>query len=302
MIKNRIKAVLPNAGLAQLRAMIQWQRRLRSGLLRIANSALPPLYVNVGAGANSEALRWWTGDYQDGVVFDEHYRFPLADRSVAFVYSSMFFEHVNDAVAESLFREFKRILRPGGGVRIVVPDFWLYLERYRAGDEAFFRTHIGPNVDTWGTYDVSDDLEHLFVGIISAIDNLPHVVVSDLSRVDMSATPPRVGFPVQNYLPGYYCGPAPEMTTQQIKIHLEQDNYNDFLTWVFEVTSQSRYQNPVFNSWHKNYWDYTKTAALAAKVGFDQTTQSLYGKSPMPLPPFIEKPQHQPIGLYFNIS
>lgn len=49
-------------------------------------------------------------------------RLPLSNESVEVVYSSHFLEHVPRGMVQELFREFLRVLKPGGALRLVVPD------------------------------------------------------------------------------------------------------------------------------------------------------------------------------------
>lgn len=49
-------------------------------------------------------------------------RLPLADDSAALVYSSHFLEHVPRALVEGVLQECLRVLKPGGVVRLVLPD------------------------------------------------------------------------------------------------------------------------------------------------------------------------------------
>ena len=56
---------------------------------------------------------------------------PLADDSASAVYSSHFLEHLELEEARLVLREAARVLRPGGLIRIVVPDFEHLIELYR---------------------------------------------------------------------------------------------------------------------------------------------------------------------------
>lgn len=49
-------------------------------------------------------------------------RLPLSDSSVEVLYSSHMLEHLERAEADRFLHEAKRILRPGGVIRLVVPD------------------------------------------------------------------------------------------------------------------------------------------------------------------------------------
>lgn len=57
-------------------------------------------------------------------------RFPWASNSVDCVYASHVFEHLSVRVAENFMSESLRILRPGGILRIVVPDLLYHARKY----------------------------------------------------------------------------------------------------------------------------------------------------------------------------
>jgi SAM-dependent methyltransferase len=57
---------------------------------------------------------------------------PFADASFAAVYSSHVLEHLHHAHALALLLECRRVLRPGGTCRAVVPDIEAIVERYRS--------------------------------------------------------------------------------------------------------------------------------------------------------------------------
>jgi SAM-dependent methyltransferase len=56
------------------------------------------------------------------VVHDLRHGIPYPDNSVDVVYDSHFLEHLDPPVARSFLLEVKRVLKPGGLQRIVVPD------------------------------------------------------------------------------------------------------------------------------------------------------------------------------------
>ena len=61
---------------------------------------------------------------------DLAYSIPLHDSSADFVYSSHFLEHLNRRDAENLLAESYRVLKPGGIVRVAVPDLKFAVELY----------------------------------------------------------------------------------------------------------------------------------------------------------------------------
>jgi len=77
---------------------------------------------------------------------------PFADNSVACFYSQHTFEHLPVTVVPHLFREFHRCLRPGGVLRISVPDYDKAHAAYMAND-----------VDAFDGIWIRKSIEHAFV-------------------------------------------------------------------------------------------------------------------------------------------
>lgn len=297
MLKKIIKSVIGRDTIDRLRHL---RDRSRIRAIHAVNALRGVSYVNLGAGTDGDRIGWWAGDVQTGFVFDAHTRLPLADNTIEFAYSSMFFEHLYDDVVAHLLRETRRILKPGKCLRVVVPDFRKYIAEYRAGNRDYFYSDSNPNFATWATYNVPVDMEHLLVSMISSIDNMAQEIVSYRYQEDLAAKPAKVHHPFQHRLPGYYCGPAPELSTADIQAQLQKSD-EEFLSWVFEKTNNSRYQNPDFNSWHKNEWTLEKLTRFARDAGFSRIEASTFGSPGFPLDARIEKPGHEPVGLYFNL-
>lgn len=73
---------------------------------------------------------------------------PILSGSCELVYSSHTFEHLDRSEAEQFCKEIFRILRPGGIVRIVVPDLKRYVSEYLdSGDADKFVKSIYMGVD-----------------------------------------------------------------------------------------------------------------------------------------------------------
>jgi len=105
----------------------------------------PPDWINVdyAIGARLRKIpvigpisrRFLRCDWNPSIVLhDLRTRFPWADASVDYVYSSHSLEHLTRASGEGFMRETFRVLRAGGIVRIVVPDLQRAVERYQAGE------------------------------------------------------------------------------------------------------------------------------------------------------------------------
>ena len=63
-------------------------------------------------------------------------RIPLADGSVDVLYSSHMLEHLQRQGAATFLREGYRVLRPGGILRLVIPDLRKQLETYGSSGDA----------------------------------------------------------------------------------------------------------------------------------------------------------------------
>jgi SAM-dependent methyltransferase len=75
-------------------------------------------------------------------------RIPCASGSVSAVYSSHMLEHLDHSEARAFLAEVRRILRPGGVVRIATPDIARLVQDYLAtgdADDFIAATHMGLN-------------------------------------------------------------------------------------------------------------------------------------------------------------
>lgn len=114
-------------------------------------------------------------------LWDCRRRLPFADRSVDFIYTSHFIEHLPRYQAAKVLAECKRILRPSGVLRICIPDVKLLAERYLQGDRNFFLMLDSSNIvgerlknladlftqhfygyDSWSVPTLAQRLQHLF--------------------------------------------------------------------------------------------------------------------------------------------
>ena len=113
---------------------------------RILHSGLTKLHL----GCGPEVLPGWInvdGNHHPGAAVmrlpSGLKRFP--DNSISFVYCSHTVEHIDypDEV-HKLATEIRRILKPGGALRFVVPGIERIIRAYAADDEAFFREWQAP--------------------------------------------------------------------------------------------------------------------------------------------------------------
>ena len=98
---------------------MDWSIYLRIKKNAISN-LMSPLFIK---GQRLERLR----SLPDNIVLhDLRKGIPFEDNSIDLVYHSHFFEHINRSDIGDFLLEVKRVLKPSGIQRIVVPDFeWL---------------------------------------------------------------------------------------------------------------------------------------------------------------------------------
>jgi predicted SAM-dependent methyltransferase len=109
------------------------RRRLsgaRGVSLNVGAGALSlPGFVNLDRFPASPEVLYW--DFRKPL--------PLADAAVRHVHCEHFIEHLEHHDALALLAEFRRVLEPGGTLRLICPDAGRYIRAYCAGDAAFFR-------------------------------------------------------------------------------------------------------------------------------------------------------------------
>ncbi len=75
---------------------------------------------------------------------------PFASESAASIYSSHVFEHFYPDELERLIAACHRVLRPGGGMRVVVPDMAAAVRAYLDGNDRFFADFPRPHASLGG--------------------------------------------------------------------------------------------------------------------------------------------------------
>ena len=105
-----------------------------------------------------------------GVRFANATRIPCAARSAAAVYSSHMIEHLDRAEARAFLAEVKRVLRPGGVVRIAAPDLSRLVSGYvETGDADGFVHGIHMGLDRpagwrgWAKWTMVGPRHHLWM-------------------------------------------------------------------------------------------------------------------------------------------
>jgi predicted SAM-dependent methyltransferase len=132
-VDGKVKVNL-GCGLAVAPGWINVDASLNAVLANLPRALLPLAYRLSGSN------RYYTREQYIGLLsghrFVHHdlaHSLPFADASVDVVYSSHFVEHLFRDEAVVLMRESLRILKPGGLVRIAVPDLAWAVDCYQRG-------------------------------------------------------------------------------------------------------------------------------------------------------------------------
>lgn len=122
----------PITSYAKVQALVGNLIRNRLFQLKRVNTRNPK-YLDVGCGRNPHE-DFINLDYlwhpKVDVCWDITRGLPFPDGSIRGVFSEHCLEHFSVAVAAQILRDLRRVIQPGGTIRIVVPDGELYLRIY----------------------------------------------------------------------------------------------------------------------------------------------------------------------------
>lgn len=134
-------------------------RNNRLQLPRVQRSGKTILDLGCGPNIHEHAINldylWRPGV---DICWDVATGIPLPDKSMAGVFSEHCLEHFSLPNGLALMREAFRVLRPGGIIRIVVPDGGLYLDNY---------THRKNGGDTEFPFEAKEHFQGTFVPMLS---------------------------------------------------------------------------------------------------------------------------------------
>lgn len=225
-----------------------------------------PQGINIGGG-NWMKFLWLNCDERwmpDKKSLDATSRLPAVDNSVSYVFSSHFFEHVDDKTAQNLFNETYRVLKKGGIVRIIVPDFDLALKQYHQKNHGFFDDGswgIRPRYENWEQHGVRASLENKLSYVFFGYSNK-----SDEGR-----------FPPWKYDPEYYCGPI-KSCESCVEKNASSMNIHEFSRWLLK-------NKPVkyHDLGHINVYDVPKFKKMLSLAGFNEIYKSEFKSSKSPV-------------------
>lgn len=139
-LERRLDAVLAAIGDVQRHVDDACARQVRSQIAALsATGRLPDACLHIGAGP-TRLPGWVNIDLAPADLTTNIARgLPLPDGCVRLIYAAHVLEHLYYPEETARFLgDCRRVLAPGGWLRIVVPDIEQYLRAYVAGDAAFF--------------------------------------------------------------------------------------------------------------------------------------------------------------------
>jgi SAM-dependent methyltransferase len=104
---------------------------------------LPWLLARIGVIGEQRVAAYRSGAFRSVRYLDVTRRFRFDDETFDVVYASHLLEHLHPDAAERCLREVHRVLRPGGILRLAVPDLDHMVAHYDPAD---------PNQFLWGIY------------------------------------------------------------------------------------------------------------------------------------------------------
>ena len=114
--------------------LMQRQMLVRLGLASATKRKRNARFLNVGCGPNPIATEDWFNidgfDKRADLLCDAARKLPFSDNRFEGIFAEHIFEHFTPRQARVFLSECRRILRPGGVLRLIVPDGELYVRRF----------------------------------------------------------------------------------------------------------------------------------------------------------------------------
>lgn len=213
-------------------------------------------FINIGAGEYFYHPKWKNYDlYEESLVENvEHFynydlretaNHPFPENDVDIFYCSHTMEHIP---AESINTVIKRLydaLRPGGILRVIVPDADMILEAYDNLDFEFFKAY-----ESWFKKRTNEN--------VLIEDYLVQLIATPKCRVYNEKI--------------RHCNP---LSIEEIQQNRANMNNEEFLNYLIEGLTE----NNNYGTDHLNWFNATKMIELLEDNGFSSVYRSAYGQS-----------------------
>lgn len=150
--------------------LVRWRNRYDPTYLSKRRQLLAMREIKLHFGCGARILPGWVnldGWPVDGtsLAVDLREPIPIATGGCQLIFSEHTLEHFEMPMIRRILKEFYRMLRPGGALRIVVPDAERYVQAYANRDLTWFRTVAGDwlSAPHSGPETIAKGLSHLFL-------------------------------------------------------------------------------------------------------------------------------------------
>lgn len=257
---RRIPTVLREEGLARLLGKslryagdvivrrYKWKKKKKV----IQNYSDSPKYLNVGGGTfvkpDWRVLDYYSDHYDYDEIFvdypinlENEQEWPIDDESFDLVYSSATLEHLSDEAVRNTLAESYRLLKPGGGIHITVPDVDIAIRHYEARNVEWMTDieGLGTKLDYRRDCQEGYEPEYFLLRWIAT-----HFTLKGFDTVDL----------------------------QTVREDYEEMETDDFL---------NRYSGAIKDEWqnehpggHRNWFNYDRLETLLTQAGFDRVERT----------------------------
>jgi predicted SAM-dependent methyltransferase len=193
-----------------------------------------PRKLQIGAG-NTSLDGWLSSDINPrsdtAMYLDATKPFPFEDDTFDYVYSEHMIEHISWKDGLFMLNECRRVLRPGGTLRVATPDLKILLDLYRGTDHPVAKRYMQWITDTF--LEEVDVCKPSFV-INNAFNNWGHQFLYDAELMAMALR--KAGF---SNIRQCRTGESADPQLRGIESHgknIADDDMASFETMVFEAT------------------------------------------------------------------
>ena len=185
---------------------------------------------------------------------------PIGTDSAEVFYSSHTLEHIPNAAADNLFKEAHRALKPGGMIRLTMPDIDLFYDALVRNDVDFwYQRHTYSLENHWRGNGLKGPMSQF-----SIEQSFIEIICSAASEMKSA----EAGLPRR-------------ITDEEIRSHLASDRPEELFEFVAGHKDTSRQKE--FPGHHVNWWNYRKLHAGLEQAGFTDIIRSGYGQSRCPV-------------------
>lgn len=154
--------------------------------------------IKVNLGCQIHHFDGWIN--QDIVTDDPAYitewkcdanKLPTADNTVDFMYAGHLVEHFYPDTIDSYIKEWHRVLKPGGRILIITPDFGQMAKLYAEG-AITIKDLLQPAYGRIYHYDRREETHHILYDDAELLDRMGVVPWTNWGKVDLNNPPPEV--------------------------------------------------------------------------------------------------------------